>query len=240
MRDRRPLYVQTAERIRTDYANALGNGIARLPGEVALAHQYQVSRTTVREALRMLEREGIVRSRHGVGTFISPTARSLLYTFDVLIGLSDILRASGGNPDTRLIRMREIPLTEKMSQELRWRGEAVIRMERIRVLNDVPVAYSIDLAPLSYLPQPVNQEELSRSFFEVLRKAGHAPHHTESRLRAVITPASVARHMPGCKGRPIVLSHEVVYDQDDNVVAVSEDYLDTEQINLVVRRRSIS
>ncbi|QUL99362.1 MAG: GntR family transcriptional regulator [Candidatus Fermentithermobacillus carboniphilus] len=239
-RDRRPLYVQIAEKIRIDYAKTLGNGLARLPSEVAMADQYQVSRTTVREALRLLEREGIVRSRHGIGTFISSNADSLLYTFDVLTGLSNILRASGGTADTKLIKISEIPLTEEMRQQFRWPGEVAVELERIRLLNDVPVAYSIDLAPLAYLGGPIDRDQLSQSFFEALQKTGHNPHHTESRLKAIVTPASIAKYMPRCKGRPIVLSHEMVYDINDDVIAVSKDYLDTEQISLIVRRRAIS
>lgn len=46
---------------------------ARLPSERALAEQYGVARGTVREALRTLERQGLVEIRAGSGTYVTHT-----------------------------------------------------------------------------------------------------------------------------------------------------------------------
>ncbi|MBM3941865.1 MAG: FadR family transcriptional regulator [SAR202 cluster bacterium] len=43
----------------------------RLPAERELAEQFQVSRSSVREAIRSLERQGLVVSKPGAGTFIN-------------------------------------------------------------------------------------------------------------------------------------------------------------------------
>jgi GntR family transcriptional regulator, transcriptional repressor for pyruvate dehydrogenase complex len=54
---------------------------ARLPSERALADQFGVGRSSMREALRILESNGLVRTEHGVGVFVSggdEHARSLL------------------------------------------------------------------------------------------------------------------------------------------------------------------
>ncbi|MDP6550181.1 MAG: GntR family transcriptional regulator, partial [Dehalococcoidia bacterium] len=45
---------------------------ARLPAERVLAEQFKVSRSSVREAIRWLELQGLVVSRRGSGTFINP------------------------------------------------------------------------------------------------------------------------------------------------------------------------
>lgn len=44
----------------------------KLPSERELATSYMVSRTTIREALRALEAEGVVEVKHGNGVFIRP------------------------------------------------------------------------------------------------------------------------------------------------------------------------
>ena len=44
---------------------------ARLPSERSLADQFKVSRSSVREAIRSLELQGLVVSRRGAGTFIN-------------------------------------------------------------------------------------------------------------------------------------------------------------------------
>ena len=44
----------------------------RLPDERSLADYYQVSRTSMKRALELLERQGIVFKKRGSGTFINP------------------------------------------------------------------------------------------------------------------------------------------------------------------------
>jgi GntR family transcriptional repressor for pyruvate dehydrogenase complex len=45
---------------------------AALPGEAELAERFRVSRTVVREAMRVLASHGMVRIRHGVGSYVNP------------------------------------------------------------------------------------------------------------------------------------------------------------------------
>ena len=51
---------------------------ARLPGEQTLAETFGVSRTCMREVIKALAYSGILESRSGLGTFLSPDADNLL------------------------------------------------------------------------------------------------------------------------------------------------------------------
>jgi GntR family transcriptional repressor for pyruvate dehydrogenase complex len=62
----------------------------RLPPERELAEQLQVSRPTLREALRVLEMTGIVESRHGGGTFVQD-----MFSMGVVSPLALVLEATG-------------------------------------------------------------------------------------------------------------------------------------------------
>jgi len=62
----------------------------RLPPERELAEQLQVSRPTLREALRVLELTGIVESRHGGGTFIQDMS-----SVGIVSPLAMVLEATG-------------------------------------------------------------------------------------------------------------------------------------------------
>ena len=53
---------------------------AKLPAERALAGQLKVSRGSVREAIRTLELQGLVVSKHGSGTFINTQSLSAVAT----------------------------------------------------------------------------------------------------------------------------------------------------------------
>src|SRR5690349_10046481 len=55
---------------------------AKLPNERDLAQQLNTSRTAVRSALAMMERQGLVRRRVGSGTFLTEDARDVFGRMD--------------------------------------------------------------------------------------------------------------------------------------------------------------
>ena len=66
--ERRKVYEQVSERLSAQIGTALQPGDA-LPPERELAERYRVGRSSVREALRMLESRGLIESR-GSGAFV--------------------------------------------------------------------------------------------------------------------------------------------------------------------------
>lgn len=72
--------------------------------ELALAQEFDVSRTPVREALKQLENEGLVEIRSKVGTFVrTPTQREIVELFQLKEGLeglaAGLLARRGAGPE---------------------------------------------------------------------------------------------------------------------------------------------
>ncbi len=63
-------YKILAEELRQNILNNIYQPGDRLPSELELQEQFQISRQTVRNALELLERQGFVRSRQGSGTYV--------------------------------------------------------------------------------------------------------------------------------------------------------------------------
>jgi DNA-binding FadR family transcriptional regulator len=68
-------YEEVAQQIRTQIAEGTIMAGERLPVESSLASNFGVSRSTIREALRVLGSEGLIRTRRGVsgGSFVVET-----------------------------------------------------------------------------------------------------------------------------------------------------------------------
>lgn len=95
-----------------------------LLSELALAEEFGVSRTPVREALKQLQTEGLVEVRPRVGTFVAaPSRRDITELFQ----MKELLEGAAA----RLLAQRgRVPELERLEQNLRDADDAVARDDR--------------------------------------------------------------------------------------------------------------
>lgn len=159
---------------------------SRLPSETELAASYQVSRVTVRTALKSLEAQGLVDIRHGAGTFVADFGVAIRAGLQELGSITATIRELGHEPgmDWRTIETR--PATEEETSRLDIPlGAEVLSLERAVLSDGEVVAFSYDVLRLDILP-PGTAEEVGRgSVFELFERAGLRPKRALARLHAV-------------------------------------------------------
>lgn len=97
-----PRYLQIATEIENELLAELPEG-GRLPSTAQLAEQYGVNRLTVREALAVLSRRGLVESHQGVGTFSRRRARRYEVATGREASLSEQMRVEGRQVRSELL-----------------------------------------------------------------------------------------------------------------------------------------
>jgi GntR family transcriptional regulator len=65
-----PVYRRVAEQLRAQILSGELAPGARLPAEFTLAHDFEVSRDTIRDALAVLRQDGLVATRKGSGAYV--------------------------------------------------------------------------------------------------------------------------------------------------------------------------
>lgn len=140
----------------------------QIPSEKSLCEHYQVSRTVVRQALRELEHEGVIRRKKGKGTFISPPKISEGLV-QKLTGFYQDMVERGLKPGTQVLHQDVVPATEKVAGYLNLTpGEQVIDIQRLRSVNEEPIQIVTTYIPYEMCPSLATVDLTDRSLYEFL------------------------------------------------------------------------
>ncbi len=96
-----PVYAQIAESMRTLLRSGTIPAGTALPTERALCEQFGISRMTLRQAYEALEREGLIESHRGRGTFVSP--QRMQKKQQEMRSFTEEIRSRGATPSSRLL-----------------------------------------------------------------------------------------------------------------------------------------
>ena len=151
-RSLRPIWSQIADRLNGACADGRLPGETRLPGEIRMAEIFGVTRVTMRRALARLQQEGLLQARKGVGIFVRPMP--LRYRLDHGNRFSDGLDRPGARIAgfTLALQRGKAEPEEAFALQIDT-GDAVIRMTRLRSVDDAPVYLSRKTFPVAILTE---------------------------------------------------------------------------------------
>jgi GntR family transcriptional regulator len=144
---RTPQYVRIYRAVRRRIeAGELAPG-ARLPAQRELSREFGVTLMTLRQAVQLLERDGLVNTRHGLGTFVS--SKQVSYELSHLGSFAQEMKAQGLALTTRVLSAGFAQPSPDVAERLAIDGdESVFGLERLRLIDDEPVVHQ-----RSHLPQ---------------------------------------------------------------------------------------
>ncbi|MGZ6229503.1 MAG: GntR family transcriptional regulator [Syntrophales bacterium] len=218
---RKPLLYQLVKDEVMNYIreNRLEPGVL-LPTETQLCSQFGISRGTLREAVRVLEEEGIVRRKAGVGTFICSSSNSIRSTLNINEGVTEMIIGRGMKPDTKDMRVEKVKASDIVASELGLTpGDLVTSITRVRLADRIPVAYIIDFLPLTILPETFFQEYTGGSLYEYLeKKLGIKLANSMLFIRPTTAVKSVARALAIRPGSLLMFLRQTDRDIDNRPV----------------------
>lgn len=209
----------------------------QLPPEPTLATMLNTSRVTLREALRQLEDEGMVRRHHGVGTFAAE--RGLLKeSLHLNFGVTHMIRQMNREPGTKVASSHEENPSDVIRDALQLPEDedTVIVLERIRTADGQPVVFSKDYVAKSLVPN--GTLSVGDSLYVFLRDVcGRTVTHGEARIKPRLADRRIAKLLEIPIGEPLLLIEQVDYDDRRYPVLYSTEYHLASAFEFVIVRR---
>ena len=101
-----PLYHQLAEILLQEIRSGAYPDGSRIPAEQRLAARYQIGRPTVRQAIDLLVRKGLLKRKRGSGTFVCSNKQEIgLFSLD---GTLSAFYKKGVSVTTRILRKMQL------------------------------------------------------------------------------------------------------------------------------------
>lgn len=215
----KPIYFQIAQSLKQSIAS--GELAGQLPTEDELLIKYQVSRNTIRTALKKLEAEGLIYRVKGKGTFTSPTQEKqkvmlLLMGLpleghrnlhSLLAGVS--MRGQEENIQVRIINVNQLPdsVDEIRHNATLQAGALFLRhdgvaQEHIDVLDKCGIPYlfegSCHYPGVSYVD--IDNEDAMKKIVDHLYDYGHRRYalfslHSDGSTHFIIREDAVKKHL---------------------------------------------
>lgn len=158
----------------------------KLPTEEELCEKYNLSRTTVRNALKDLENKGLIRRERSLGTFISMAKIS--QGPKILKSFTEDMIDRGYTPYSKELERKVIKSHGIISKKLQIEdGEKVTYIKRLRFADDKPMGIQEVFLPYSRFPDLLSEVEEIGSLYSLLKeKYNIAIKYAKESYRAVL------------------------------------------------------
>ncbi|MFD3412966.1 GntR family transcriptional regulator [Streptomyces cyaneofuscatus] len=233
---REPKYQRIANALKAEIQSGAWEPGARLPGENDLMAQYGVARMTVRQALSVLQSEGLTEARKGVGVFVRAFQPLRRRGIDRMAreqwgsGRS-VWEADLGGRDLVVdqVEVHEGAAAENVARVLGLgEGESACIRSRRFVLDGKPVLLATSYLPASLVAgSAIAQRDTGPGgIYARLAELGHEPVHFREEIRSRMPLAEEASRLSLPAGTPVMLVCRTAFAEEGRVVEVNEMVLD--------------
>ncbi|MFZ1062931.1 MAG: GntR family transcriptional regulator [Acidimicrobiales bacterium] len=195
----------------------------KLVNEEGLASRFDVSRSTVREAVSALVSAGYLERRHGSGTYVVglPGPRHAL---DATLSYTHMIAEAGMKPGLKVLDIQSRAPSEVEADELDLEPDETVRcLERIRTANAKAMIYSIDVVPERFVAN-VPDRSFNRSLYDTLEKIGHPVQSANAVLVPVIAERPIAKLLQVKVGSALQQIIEVDYARGGEPIVYSREW----------------
>jgi GntR family transcriptional regulator len=206
-----PLHIQIREFLRKKIDD--GGYTERIPSEKELMEMFSVSRTTVREAVSSLVREGVLEKIHGKGTFIADT--TINEWLGSIRSFTETVQNMGMKPGILL-------LSHALGNDLEigtiLGATEYYSIERLRLADDIPIAIERHNYPVEIGRKLATYDLNQVTIYSVLEQNKVVLHTGEQRITAMPASKADAKLLDISENACVLVVERTIYDPSGKVV----------------------
>jgi len=206
-----PLWAQLLQDLRRRLD--AGEFAERFPSDRELMEHYQLSRHTVRDAVRRLQDTGVVQRAQGRGTFVRDTP--LEQHLGTLYSLFRTIEAHGHAQRSRVLALEERRDAEAAAALGLGPTADLVYLERVRYADEVPIAVDCSWLPAS-LGRPLLDADFSHTalYAELASRCGVSVTTGWERIRPQLPTAEQRRLLDIGAHQPVFGIERVAGDEE--------------------------
>ena len=232
-----PYYQQLADILHRQISAGKFGPNDRLPTESDLCRTFDLSRSTVRETLRTLQEQKVIRMVPRRGAFVN-TATDNGWTLQVTSGFLEVSTEQGDRVvETRVLRsgIEKLPLEICNRLDLP-RGSSGFALERVRSLDGAPVVHSTN-----YLPEEIGRQLEGRpvlrgegSLNRTLQEIEMTIQSARRDVVAVPAPPEIAKSLDCPEGHALLLVESVSLGEGGRPFDCYYSYVRTDRLKVSI------
>jgi GntR family transcriptional regulator len=220
-----PLYYQLKEILKEEIDIGKYKPGDKVPSENEFAAMLSISRNTAKQAIADLVSEGMLYRVQGKGTFVSEKKMfsGIMETFS----FSEELKKGSMKLTTRVIFAEEIVESKETIQYLKLKESTeLFRIQRLRLLNDIPVALQTSYIPKFFCPGLLEHDLSKESLYDILKDQYNISFNSFSEsLSCVKADQYESGHLKVKKDSPLFFLTRKTFTKNDEIIEVARSFM---------------
>jgi len=219
-----PLYIQIAEGLIAQIESGDLIPGQQLPPEREFSEKLSINRMTLRRALHVLESQGLIIRKHGIGTYIAELKFDR--QMEVVFRFSRGMQNRGFTPAAEIISIEKVAAEAALAKDLSLpEPSPVYSILRLRSINQEPVLIESYKIPVQRFPGLDKYDLENRSIYDVLENEFGVPIvRARQSFEPVIASTFEAELLEITEGNALMLEKRISYDSENVPIEYGKDH----------------
>lgn len=232
-KDSKPLYLQIKDILKHKIITSEYPVGSTIPSENELEDMFSVSRMTIRQAVNELVNEGLLKKERGRGKGTIVLSNAIADKLSTVKSFTQKMSEQGLVLKNKQINISLVTPDETIKSALNLApNEKVLRLNRIRMVNNDIIMYSI-----SYLPESLNlpfDAEQYGSLYYLLASQNIHITHAEEYIEAMLSNVIVADALEISTNDAVLKRTRISKDQNNRSIEYTTTYYRSDKYKYIV------